>query len=86
MRVHVSYVRSLGATTDKDLTGPKPSPVEGALQQMEQGLPLIVLLDSGKRWQTTRIERIERGAPGGRSEVVTRRSVYEVRVVKKENR
>lgn len=75
-RVVVRYVRSLGATTDQDLTGPVRTALEGRLVTMEMGRPLVLELDGGYRWRTTLVQTIE--AAENLAEVWTQRSVYRI--------
>ena len=86
VRARIRYVRSLGATTDRDLTGPAHVSHEGDLVlPIKVGQPLVLILPGGKKWKTTTVQTIQEGAagshPGSRCEVQTKRSVYEVRVL-----
>lgn len=81
LRVRVRYVRSLGATTEADLTLPHLPPVVGMiLHPPRVGARLIVWRGARAIMRSTLIQHVEEGA--GRSwEVTTVRSVYRVRVV-----
>lgn len=78
-RVRCSYVRSLGATTEADLTAPRLPPILGyLLEEPQEGQPLVVFQKSGKRAMTTSpIERIDRAE--ALLDVTTKHSVYRVR-------
>jgi hypothetical protein len=79
MRVQVSYVRSVGASTEADLTGRVLPPVDGLLQEEPRvGHPLIVWMGNRRILRTSPVTSVEAG--GGRTwEITTRRSVYRVR-------
>lgn len=81
IRVRVSYVRSLGATTEADLTAPVLPPTEGMiLSPPVIGARLVVWRGGKAAMTSTVIQHVEGGA-GKSWEVTTMRSVYRVRVI-----
>lgn len=80
-RVRATYVRSEGAATDQDLTGPRPRPVVGLLTHLQRGDRMVVALpDSGGLWRTTAVQDIT--AELDTLRVTTRRSIYRLRITK----
>jgi hypothetical protein len=76
-RVRVTYQRSLGAITDRDLTAKVPVPMSGELLLLEVGYPLMVGLPQDKTLKTSPVVSVEAGLT--LAEVITKHSVYRVR-------
>jgi hypothetical protein len=80
VRAQVRYVRSIGSTTDQDLTARSQTLYEGSLRlPLREGVPLILTLPKGKELRTSPIQAIQSGTE--RHEVVTKRSVYQIRIL-----
>lgn len=79
LAVRVSYVRSLGVSTEADLTTPTMAPVLGTLlEEPRAGARLVVWRGGVRVMTTTPIQLVEPGA-GRTWEITTMRTTYRVR-------
>lgn len=81
LQVRVSYVRSLGASTEADLTSKVIPPQDGMLREEPRvGAPMVLWRGARRLMITSPVQRVEAGA-GRTWEVMTLRSIYRVHAV-----